>query len=142
MEQYRNEGLREVKQENIVRLRLSSDVNQSSIVYVYVCDVYTGNPIQQRWFKRRPVYILALYTQLRQPQHRDHPTLFRIVRGFFYVPQNYQHSRNCETGPPAYRPSPRGLRQHFLLSCLNTLSVGPVGVSKSRPVRDSLQTRH
>ena len=37
------------------------------------------------------------FTYERQPQHRDHPTLFRIARGFFYVPQNYQHSRNCET---------------------------------------------
>ena len=37
------------------------------------------------------------------------PYSFRIVRGFFYVPQNYQHSRNCETGPPAYRPYPRRL---------------------------------
>ena len=34
------------------------------------------------------------------------PYSFRIVRGFFYVPQNYQHSRNCETG---YRPYPRRL---------------------------------
>ena len=33
------------------------------------------------------------------------PYSFRIVRGFFYVPQNYQHSRNCET----YRPYPRRL---------------------------------
>ena len=45
----------------------------------------------------------------RQPQHRDAPILFRIVRGFFYVTQNYQHSRNCETGPPGYRPYPRRL---------------------------------
>ena len=37
------------------------------------------------------------------------PYSFRIVRGFFYVPQNYQHSRNCETGPPTYRPYPRRL---------------------------------
>ena len=37
------------------------------------------------------------------------PYSFRIVRGFFYVPQNYQHSRNCETGPPTYRPCPRRL---------------------------------
>ena len=47
------------------------------------------------------------FTYERQPQHRDHPTLIRIVRGFFNVPQNYQHSRNCETGPPVYRPYPR-----------------------------------
>ena len=37
------------------------------------------------------------------------PYTFRIVRGFFYVPKNYQHSRNCETGPPAYRPYPKRL---------------------------------
>ena len=37
------------------------------------------------------------------------PYSFRIVRGCFYVPQNYQHSRNCEKGPPAYRPYPRRL---------------------------------
>ena len=49
------------------------------------------------------------FTYERQPQHRDHPTLIRIVRGFFNVPQNYQHSRNCETGPPVYRPYPRRL---------------------------------
>ena len=37
------------------------------------------------------------------------PWSFRIVRGFFYVPQNYQHLSNCETGPPAYRPYLRRL---------------------------------
>ena len=37
------------------------------------------------------------------------PYSFRIVRGLFYVPQDYQHSRNCETGPPTYRPYPRRL---------------------------------
>ena len=84
------------------------------------------------------------FTYERQPQHRDHPTLIRIVRGFFNVPQNYQHSRNCETGPPAYRPYPRRLESlticrwnykgsTFLLSYLKTLSVGLVGVSNSRP---------
>ena len=26
-------------------------------IYLFICDVYTGNPIQQRWFKRRPVYM-------------------------------------------------------------------------------------
>ena len=31
------------------------------------------------------------------------------MHGFFNVPQNYQHSRNCETGPPVYRPYPRRL---------------------------------
>ena len=37
------------------------------------------------------------------------PYSFRIECGFFYVPQNYQHSRNCETGPPTYLPYPRRL---------------------------------
>ena len=35
------------------------------------------------------------------------PYSCRIARGFFNVPQNYQHSRKRETGPPAYRPYPR-----------------------------------
>ena len=72
------------------------------------------------------------------------PYSFRIVCGFFYV-QNYQHSRNCGTGPPAYRQSlsektrksnhlqMKLQREHFLLSYWKTLSVGPVGVSNSRP---------
>ena len=66
------------------------------------------------------------------------------MRGFFNVPQNYQHSRNCETEPPVYRPYPRRLESlticrwnykgsTFLVSYLKTLSVGPVGVSNSRP---------
>ena len=41
------------------------------------------------------------------------PYSFRIVREFFYVPQNYQHSRNCETGPPTYRPYPRSDAEDF-----------------------------
>ena len=84
------------------------------------------------------------FTYERQPQHRDHPTLIRIVRGFFNVPHNYQHSRNCETGPPVYRPFPRRLESltlcrwnykgsTFLLSYFKTLSFGPVGVLNSRP---------
>ena len=69
------------------------------------------------------------------------PYSFRIVRGF--LSQNYQHARNCETGPPPYRPRKSShlqmklQRQHFLLSYLKTLSVGPVGVSNSRPPRHS-----
>ena len=70
------------------------------------------------------------------------PYSFRIVRGFFYVPPKYQQSRNCEMGPPAYRPYPRRLEglticrwkyKYFLLSYFKTLSVGSVGVSNSRP---------
>jgi len=67
------------------------------------------------------------------------PYSFCTVRGFFYVPPKYQHSRNCEN---PYRPYPRRLEslticrwkyKDFLLSYLKTLSVGPVGVSNSRP---------
>ena len=95
-------------------------------------------------YKVRPTSPTPQFTYERQPQHRDHPTLIRIVRGFFNVPQNYQHSRNCETGPPVYRPYPRRLESltncrwnykgsTFLLSYLKTLSVAPVGVSNSWP---------
>ena len=49
--------------------------------------------------------------------------------------------RNCERGPPVYRPYPRRLkslqmklqRQHFLLIYFKTLSVGLVGITNSRP---------
>ena len=44
-------------------------------------------------------HITHPHTYERRPQHRDHPTLIWIVRGFFNFPQNYPHSRNCETGP-------------------------------------------
>ena len=48
-------------------------------------------------------------------------------------------NKGCETGPTIYRPYPRRIesltilqmslqRQHFLLSYLKTLSVGPAGV--------------
>ena len=45
-------------------------------------------------------------------------------------------NKGCETGPTIYRPYPRKSnrlqmllqRQHFLLSYLKTLSVGPAGV--------------
>ena len=57
------------------------------------------------------------------------PYSLRLVCGFFNVPQGY------ETEPTVYRPFPRRLeslanlqRQHFLLSYLKTLSVGPTGV--------------
>ena len=90
-----------------------------------------------------PHLIHTPFTYERQPQHRDHPTLIWLVSVFFInVPQNYQHSRNCETGPPAYRPYPRRLvsltvcrwnykGSTFLLSYLKTLSVGPVEVTNS-----------
>ena len=62
---------------------------------------------------------------------------FRIVHGIFYVPQNYQHSSNCETGTSSLSPSSEKTRksnhlQHFLHSYLKTLSVCPVRVSNFR----------
>ena len=56
------------------------------------------------YFTNPPIHVRKIATAPGSPYS------FRIVRGFFYVPQNYQHSRNCETGPPVYRPSPRRLR--------------------------------
>ena len=72
----------------------------------------------------------------------ESPYSYIIARGFLNVPQNYQHSRNCETGTPAYHPYPRRLESlticrwnykgsTFLLSYLK-MSVGPVAVSNSR----------
>ena len=51
----------------------------------------------------RPIHVRKTATA------QGSPYSFRIVRGFFYVPQNYQHSRNCEMGLPAYHPYPRRL---------------------------------
>ena len=67
------------------------------------------------------------------------PYSLRRVCGFFNVPQIFfiTRARACETGPTAYlsentRKSNRLQmllqRQHFLLSYLKTLSVGPAGV--------------
>ena len=53
------------------------------------------------------------FTYERQPQHRDHPTLIRIVRGFFNVPQNYQHSRNCEKTRKFNHLQMKLQRRHF-----------------------------
>ena len=77
--------------------------------------------------------------QIRISDKPDHtvdivPYSFRTVRGFFNVPHQY-----CETGPTVYRLYPRRLeslticRCHykgstFLLSYLNTLSVGPAEI--------------
>ena len=60
--------------------------------------------------------------------------------GFFYVPQEPDERKRCETGR-VFLPYPRRLelrksnrlqmalqRQHFLLNYLKTLSVGPAGV--------------
>jgi len=67
------------------------------------------------------------------------PCSFRIVCGFFNVPQwSYINMEGiCETGPTVYRPYPRRLEslticwfnyKGTLLSYFKTLSVGPAGV--------------
>ena len=65
---------------------------------IYRCPEGKGSRGLQGPIRRCPTSPSPPSTDERQPQHRDYPTLFQIVRGFFYVPQNYQHSRNCETG--------------------------------------------
>ena len=77
------------------------------------------------------------------PQHlgSESPTLFEQWCGFFYVPQEPDKCKYCETGPTVFLPYPRRLEsltikfvdmslqtQHFLLSYLMTLSVGPAGI--------------
>ena len=75
-----------------------------------------------------------------------HPAQERLVTppqwgGFFYVPQEPDERKRCETGPTGFsslsektrvRKSNRLQmslqRQHVLLSYLKTLSVGPAGV--------------
>ena len=68
------------------------------------------------------------------------PTLFEQWCGFFYVPQEPDKCKCCETGPTVFCPYPRRLESLtvcrclckaalvFLLSYLKTLSVGPPGV--------------
>ena len=87
------------------------------------------------------------------PQHlglRPLSTLFEQWCGFFYVQQEPAKCKCCETGPTVFHPYPRRLeiwksnhlqmslqRQHFLISYLTTLSVGPAGVR----TRDFLLSR-
>ena len=67
------------------------------------------------------------------------PTLFEQWCGFFYVPQEPDKCKCCETGPTVFRPYPRRLesltvcRCHYkgrtlLLSYFKTLSVSPAAV--------------
>ena len=124
----------------------TSMARQQGLYFLFYLVHFTGQDLLHnrtpRSLTRCPTSPTPQFTYERQPQHRDHPTLIRIVHGFFNEPQNYQHSRNCETGPPVYRPYPRRLESlticrwnykgsTFLLSYLKTLSVGPVGVSNS-----------
>ena len=73
-----------------------------------------------------------------------HPAQERLVTppqwgGFFYVPQETDERKRCETGPTGFSSLSEKTRksnhlqmslqrQHFLLSYLKTLSVGPAGV--------------
>ena len=81
------------------------------------------------------------------------PFSFRIVVWVLVRPtrQDLDKWRCCETGPTVFRPYPRKANrlqmslqgQHFLLSYLKTLSVGPAGVwtcklPLSRPVLSQL----
>ena len=63
------------------------------------------------------------------------PTLYEQQCGFFYLRQESKQWKSCETGPMVFRPYPRRLeiltvcrchnkRQHILLRCFKTLSVG------------------
>ena len=63
------------------------------------------------------------------------PTLYDQQCGFFYVLQESEQWKSCETEPTVFLPYPRRLelymsqrRQHILLSFFKTLSVGPAGV--------------
>ena len=48
------------------------------ISWLFICDVYTGNPIQQRWFKRRPESLLyrTSFSCIKHPL---------VVLGTFYL---------------------------------------------------------
>ena len=67
------------------------------------------------------------------------PTLFEQWCGFFYVPQEPDKCKCCETGPTVFRPYPRRLESLTVCRChykgstfssviFKTLSVGPARV--------------
>ena len=69
------------------------------------------------------------------PPESTPPTLYDQQCGFFYVLQESEQWKSCETEPTVFLPYPRRLelymsqrRQHILLSFFKTLSVGPAGV--------------
>ena len=78
--------------------------------------LFCNDTIESIWFSSE-VGWLNIFIQDDHFSYRNcyqhgscvHNTKDSHKRGFFNVPQNYQHSRNCETGPPAYRPYPRRL---------------------------------
>ena len=79
------------------------------------------------------ILIYRTYHQVSRPQHRKlRPLLLQCVGSL--TSHKVIMNKGCETGPTIYRPYPRRLdslticRQHFLLSYLKTLSVGPTEV--------------
>ena len=60
------------------------------------------------------------------------PTLYKQQYWFFYVPQESEQWKSCETGSTVFHPCLRGLmsqpRQHILLRLFKTLSVDLAGV--------------
>ena len=125
--------------------------------------VSSGVSIQKRHWQPLSVHLWAYCThpthdvwKLATPPGSTSPTLFEQWSGFFYVPQEPDKCKCCETGPTVSRPYPRRLasltvagqmllqRQLFLLSYLKTLGVGPAGVRNrdlplSRPALSQLR---
>ena len=77
--------------------------------------------------------------RLAVPPRSTSPTLFEQWCGFFYVPQEPDKWKCCETGPMVFRPYPRRLESLTVCRChckgstfssviLRTLSVGPAWV--------------
>ena len=77
--------------------------------------------------------------RLATPPRSTSPTLFEQWCRFFYVPQEPDKWKCCETGPTVFRPYPRRLENVTVCRChckgstfssviLRTLSVGPAWV--------------
>ena len=69
--------------------------------------------------------------RLATPPGSTSPTLFEQWCGFFYVPQEPDKWKCCETGPTVFRPCPIRLESLTICRCHykgSTLSVGPAGV--------------
>ena len=96
--------------------------------------------IQRRHWQQLSVHLWAYSThpthdvndvwRLTTTPGSTSPSLFEQWCRFFYVPQEPDRCKCCETGSTrkSNRPQMSLQRQHFLLSYLKTLSVGPAGV--------------
>ena len=82
--------------------------------------------------------------RLATPPGSTSSTLFEQWCRFFYVPQEPDQCKCCETGPTVFRPYPRRLESLTVCRChckgstfssviLRTLSVGPAWVLNPRP---------